>query len=61
MGDTATVLFEYGADNSVMEGFTENYIRVQLPHQPALANKLCKVLLKEINSEGMVIPELLKS
>ncbi|MGI2262066.1 tRNA (N(6)-L-threonylcarbamoyladenosine(37)-C(2))-methylthiotransferase MtaB [Candidatus Cardinium hertigii] len=61
LGDTATVLFEYGADNGVMEGFTENYIRVQLPHQPALANKLCKVLLKEINSEGIVIPELLKS
>ena len=61
LGHTATVLFEYGADNGIMEGFTENYIRVQLPHQPTLANKLCKVLLKEINSEGVVIPELLKS
>ncbi|MGI2257687.1 tRNA (N(6)-L-threonylcarbamoyladenosine(37)-C(2))-methylthiotransferase MtaB [Candidatus Cardinium hertigii] len=61
LGHTATVLFEYGTDNSVIEGFTENYIRVQLPYQPALANRLCKVLLKKINAEGMVIPELLKS
>ncbi|CAH2559661.1 tRNA (N(6)-L-threonylcarbamoyladenosine(37)-C(2))-methylthiotransferase MtaB [Cardinium endosymbiont of Oedothorax gibbosus] len=58
LGHTATVLFEYGADDGVMEGFTENYIRVQLPYQEALANRLCKVLLKEINAEGVVIPEL---
>ncbi|MGI2299546.1 tRNA (N(6)-L-threonylcarbamoyladenosine(37)-C(2))-methylthiotransferase MtaB [Candidatus Cardinium hertigii] len=60
LGHTATVLFEYGADDGVIEGFTENYIRVQLPYQPGLANRLCKVLLKKINSEGIVIPELLK-
>ncbi|WP_243517489.1 MULTISPECIES: tRNA (N(6)-L-threonylcarbamoyladenosine(37)-C(2))-methylthiotransferase MtaB [unclassified Candidatus Cardinium] len=60
LGQTATVLFEYGTDDKVMEGFTENYIRVQLPYQPALANRLCKVLLKELNAEGVVIPELLQ-
>ncbi|WP_419241365.1 tRNA (N(6)-L-threonylcarbamoyladenosine(37)-C(2))-methylthiotransferase MtaB [Cardinium endosymbiont of Nabis limbatus] len=61
LGHTATVLFEYGANDGVIEGFTENYIRVQLPHQEALANRLCKVLLKAINAEGMVVPELCTS
>ena len=61
LGHTATVLFEYGADDGVMEGFTENYIRVQLPYQEPLANRLYKVRLKEINAEGMVVPELLKT
>ena len=58
LGHTATVLFEYGADDDIMEGFTENYIRVQIPYQEALANSLCKVRLKEINAAGMVVPEL---
>lgn len=58
LGQTATVLFEYGADDGVIEGFTENYIRVQLPYQAGLANKLYKVRLKEVNPEGMVVPEL---
>lgn len=60
LGQTATVLFEYGLDEEDMEGFTENYIRVQIPYQKELANKLCKVLLKEINSEGLVVPEVVK-
>ena len=59
LGYTATVLFEYGKDEDPIEGFTENYIRVQLPYQHRLANRLCKVLLKEINAEGVVVPELL--
>lgn len=58
LGHTATVLFEYGTDDGVTEGFTENYIRVQVPYQPALANRLCKVLLKEINAAGLVVPAL---
>ncbi len=58
IGHTATVLFEYGSDSEFIEGFTENYIRVQLPYKKVLANKLCKVLLKEINEEGVVVPEL---
>ncbi|TSJ80897.1 MAG: tRNA (N(6)-L-threonylcarbamoyladenosine(37)-C(2))-methylthiotransferase MtaB [Candidatus Cardinium sp.] len=61
LGHTATVLFEYGADDDIMEGFTENYIRVQIPYQETLASKLCKVRLKEVNAAGMVVPTLCTS
>lgn len=58
LGKTATVLFEYEENHGTIEGFTENYIRVQLPYQEGLANTLCKVVLSEINAEGLVIPKL---
>ncbi|TDG94750.1 tRNA (N(6)-L-threonylcarbamoyladenosine(37)-C(2))-methylthiotransferase MtaB [Cardinium endosymbiont of Culicoides punctatus] len=59
LGKTATVLFESEENEHIIEGFTENYIRVQLPYEAALANTLHKVVLSEINAEGVVIPKLL--
>ncbi|HLP34709.1 MAG TPA: tRNA (N(6)-L-threonylcarbamoyladenosine(37)-C(2))-methylthiotransferase MtaB [Amoebophilaceae bacterium] len=58
LGQIATVLFENELDKETIEGFTENYIRVQLPYQKGMANSVHKVQLKEVNAEGLVIPQL---
>ncbi len=38
-----------------MHGFTENYIRVELPYDATLDNELVPVLLGELNEETMAL------
>ena len=40
-GQTRKVLFESADKNGMMEGYTDNYIRVQAPWQSGLVNKIC--------------------
>jgi threonylcarbamoyladenosine tRNA methylthiotransferase MtaB len=40
IGETRKVLFEDASKNGIMEGYTDNYIRVQTPYQPAFANAI---------------------
>lgn len=54
LGSQATVLFENEESGGNMEGFTENYIRVTAPYDPALCNTLQKVSLQDINPQGLV-------
>ena len=54
LNKTATVLFEKSIENNLMEGFTENYIRVVAKYDPLLINELKKVHLNAINAEGLV-------
>ncbi len=54
LNKTATVLFEKSIENNLMEGFTENYIRVVAKYDPLLINELKKVHLHAINAEGLV-------
>ncbi|MCG2462024.1 tRNA (N(6)-L-threonylcarbamoyladenosine(37)-C(2))-methylthiotransferase MtaB [Flavobacteriaceae bacterium F89] len=54
LGSVCTVLFEGENKNGYIHGFTENYIKVRTPWNPALVNTLHKVELKEIDSGGMV-------
>ena len=44
-----TVLFEEQNDNGIMKGFTESYLRIEHPHNPALINNFVKVKIKEAN------------
>jgi threonylcarbamoyladenosine tRNA methylthiotransferase MtaB len=37
-----------------MTGFTDNYIKVELPFQAELINKIATVQLQNINEEGNV-------
>jgi threonylcarbamoyladenosine tRNA methylthiotransferase MtaB len=39
-GKTRTVLFEQEEKNGMIEGYTDNYIRISTPHQMELKNKL---------------------
>ncbi|MGE0930564.1 tRNA (N(6)-L-threonylcarbamoyladenosine(37)-C(2))-methylthiotransferase MtaB [Peijinzhouia sedimentorum] len=49
-----TVLFEEDVEDGKMQGFTENYIRVMANYDPLLINETKKVLLREINPQGLV-------
>lgn len=54
LGNWGTVLFEQEEINGMMEGFTENYIRVTAPYETDLTNSLQTVYLEDINSAGLI-------
>lgn len=59
LGRFATVLFENEEkEDNWVEGYTENYVRVRLPHRSGLANTLRRVRLQALDAEGFVLPEL---
>lgn len=59
VGTTRTVLFEAEEDNGIMYGFTENYVKVKLPFDPALVNTLQEITLTAIDRDGVMKCELL--
>lgn len=48
------VLFEATEQNGLMEGFTENYVKITQEYDPLLVNEISKIKLKTINSDGNV-------
>lgn len=50
-GDVRPVLFEHGDDGPLTLGFTDNYIRVAVPADPALPNNILRVRLGEFDGE----------
>ena len=54
LGKEKTVLFESDNKQGYIHGFTENYIKVKAPWDPALVNTLYKVRLTKIDADGMV-------
>ncbi|MDX1542919.1 MAG: tRNA (N(6)-L-threonylcarbamoyladenosine(37)-C(2))-methylthiotransferase MtaB [Christiangramia sp.] len=61
LGNTCTVLFEGENKEGYIHGFTENYVKVKAPWDPAKVNTLQKIKLTEIDVDGLVrfesIPE----
>src|SRR5690606_1915507 len=57
LGTEASVLFENDVEDGMMHGFTENYIRVTAPYDPALVNEVQRVKLDVINEKGLVVAE----
>ncbi len=53
-GTERTVLFESENKDGYIHGFTENYVKVKTPWNPAYVNTLHKVCLTEIDDDGMV-------
>jgi threonylcarbamoyladenosine tRNA methylthiotransferase MtaB len=51
-GTERTVLFEQPAKGMPMHGFTDNYIRVEMPYNREAINKVCRVRLGEMNEAG---------
>ncbi|MDB5262294.1 MAG: tRNA ((6)-L-threonylcarbamoyladenosine(37)-C(2))-methylthiotransferase MtaB, partial [Adhaeribacter sp.] len=49
-----TVLFEADIQNGLMEGFTENYIRVVAQYDPLLVNETKYVRLTKLNEKGLM-------
>lgn len=54
IGKSFTALLEDDVENGMMHGFTENYLRVNVPYDQNLVNKLVKVRLENL-LENMVI------
>jgi len=54
LGKTFNVLFEQELEDNNMVGFTENYIKVQIPFDPIFVNEIVQVQLDSIHPEGNV-------
>jgi threonylcarbamoyladenosine tRNA methylthiotransferase MtaB len=54
IGTNRTVLFEAENKEGYIHGFTENYVRVKTPWNPALANTLQEINLTKIDEDGSV-------
>jgi len=54
VGKSATVLFENDIEDGMMQGFTENYIRVTAKYDPLLINELKQVQLHRVNENGLM-------
>lgn len=61
LGTTRTVLFEHEEDLGMMYGFTENYIKVKVPYNEALANTFQTVELTEIDRDGVMKVNVLET
>ena len=56
---TGFVLFEESTENGLMEGFSENYVRLAVPYDPLLINTIQPVRYKSIMDSGDVKGEVL--
>ena len=54
LGTTRTVLFENENKEGYIHGFTENYVKVKTPWNPALVNTLHQIELTKIDDDGIV-------
>lgn len=60
LGQTRPVLIEsYQKQNSLF-GFTDNYIKTEIPHNPELIDKIKQIKLTDINSNGNVTGKIIE-
>ena len=53
IGTTREVLFEHtSGKNKPMHGFTDNYIRIEIPNTPNLDNEILSVKIGDFNKKG---------
>lgn len=60
-GSARPVLWEGKEANGMIEGFTDNYLKVKIPYQEALTNTITPVHLSKINAEGVMEGAILTS
>ncbi|MFD2572645.1 tRNA (N(6)-L-threonylcarbamoyladenosine(37)-C(2))-methylthiotransferase MtaB [Spirosoma soli] len=54
VGRDASVLFEEDVADGLMQGFTENYVRVVAKYDPLLINEILPVRLTAVNADGLM-------
>ena len=59
IGTVRPVLFEHTTEGGKMKGFTDNYLRVEVPADDNLANKVVMVKLVSKGDDDLVIGEVL--
>jgi threonylcarbamoyladenosine tRNA methylthiotransferase MtaB len=57
-GKIRNVLFESENDNSIMYGYTENYIKVKVPFDYKIINTIKKVKLERLEKDGIFAVEI---
>ncbi len=60
MGTDRHVLVEAEEERGMLNGFTENYVKVKLPFDQSLINTIQKVHLTEIDRDGLMKVDLIK-
>ena len=55
IGREAVVLMEKSKSGTPMHGFTDNYVRVELPHDNSLDNQLLRVRMDGFNEDGTAL------
>ena len=58
VGNTARVLFEAEDKDGMMEGFSENYVRVKAPYNPDFCNKIVETRLGQVDRDGNLKVEI---
>ena len=53
IGQERTVLFEKHKNKNLMSGFTDNYLKIEMPYHPEWINELATIQLDKLNSEGL--------
>lgn len=56
--ETHSVLFENDTKHNLIYGFTENYIRVGVPYDPELINKIVDVRLSKVDQSGNMMGQI---
>lgn len=59
IGTERPVLFEQEEKNGMIQGFTDNYLRVAVPYDEGLVNRVVPVVLKGIDTEGVITGQCL--
>ncbi len=54
LGESRPVLLEQSKEKGMLSGFTDNYIRIDMPEQAGLLNTIAEVELQQINDNGNV-------
>ncbi len=57
-GQTREVLFERHKNPALLSGFTENYLKIEMPFQEGLLNTLAPVVLETLHADGHFQPKL---
>jgi len=58
LGTQCTVLFESKTEDGLLQGFTENYVRVAVPYDAQLINQMRQVQLDTTGPEGIILSQL---
>ena len=61
IGESLSVLFESENKEGYILGFTENYVKVKTPWNPALVNTIHQIKLIDIADDGLVTLEFLEA
>jgi threonylcarbamoyladenosine tRNA methylthiotransferase MtaB len=60
LGSVRRVLFESQKQDNMMYGFTDNYIKVEVPYDIELVNEIKDVFLKSITKNKTILGEVIE-